>query len=85
MESNKKLSPTVNKLFLREKKTQYFTCFYITILFQKPKTIRLNETHYFIVKICSKRELQQIAPNHLPDNDFKDFIRPFLKKFIHFQ
>ena len=28
IESNKKLSPTVTKLFLRGKKTQYFTCFY---------------------------------------------------------
>ena len=34
IESNKKLSFTVTKLFLKGKKTHYFTCFYITILFQ---------------------------------------------------
>ena len=34
MESNKKVSPIVTELFLRRKKTQYFTCFYIAILFQ---------------------------------------------------
>ena len=34
MKSNKKLSPLVTASFLRGKKTQYFTCFYITILFQ---------------------------------------------------
>ena len=37
-----------------------------------PKPIRLNATHYFIMKIPNKRELQQIASNHLSDIDFKD-------------
>ena len=40
-----------------------------------PKTIRLNATHYFIMKIPNKRELQQIASNHLFDIDLKDFIK----------
>ena len=34
MESNKKLSAIVTKLFFKRKKTQYFTWPYITILFQ---------------------------------------------------
>ena len=37
-----------------------------------PKTIRLNATHYFIIKIPNKRELQQIASNHSYDTNFKD-------------
>ena len=40
-----------------------------------PKTIRLNVTHYFIMKIPNKRELQQIASNHSSDIDFKDFMK----------
>ena len=40
-----------------------------------PKTIRLNATHYFIIKIPNKRELQQIASNHSSDIDFKDFMK----------
>ena len=40
-----------------------------------PKTIRLNATHYFIMKIPNKRELQQIASNHSSDIDFKDFMK----------
>ena len=32
--------------------------------------MRLNATHYFIMKI-NKRELQQIASNHSSDTDFK--------------
>ena len=29
------------------------------------------------MKIASKREIQQIASNHLPDIDFKDFMKLF--------
>ena len=31
--------------------------------------------HYFIMKNPNKRELQQIATNHLSDIDFKDFMK----------
>ena len=31
--------------------------------------------HYFLMKIVSKRELQQIASNHSPDVEFKDFMK----------
>ena len=44
------------------------------------KAIRLNETHYFIMKISNKRKLQQIALNHLADIEFKDF-RKLYKDF----
>ena len=37
--------------------------------------LRLNATHYFIMKISNKRELQQIASNHLSDIEFKDFMK----------
>ena len=40
-----------------------------------PKTIRLNATHYFIMKIPNKRVLHQIGFNHLSDTDFKDFMK----------
>ena len=40
-----------------------------------PITIRLNATHYFIVKISNKKEIQQIASNHSPETDFKDFMK----------
>ena len=37
------------------------------------KTIRLNTTHYFIMKIPNYKEIQEIAPNDSSDNDFKGF------------
>ena len=47
--------------------------------FAVPKNIRLNSTHFFIMKIPNKRELQQIALNHLSDIDVKDFMKIYKK------
>ena len=41
------------------------------------KNIRLNATHYFIMKISNKRELQEISSNHSSDLDFKEFMKPY--------
>ena len=43
------------------------------------KNITLKSTHYFVMKISNKRELQQVAFNHSSDIDFQDFIK-FYKK-----
>ena len=60
MLSNKKLNPTVTVLFIRDRKLNIslvlITQFYFAVL----KTIRLNSTHYFVMKIPNKKELQQI-------------------------
>ena len=39
--------------------------------FKVLKTIILNAAHYFIIKIPNKRQLQQIASNHLSDIQFR--------------
>ena len=70
MESNKKLGPKVTELFLRGRKLNISLVFIFQSSFEVPKTIRLNATYYFIMKISNKRELQQIASNHLSDTDF---------------
>ena len=43
------------------------------------KDIRLNSTHYFIMKIPNKRELQQMALIHSSDVDFQDFMNLYKK------
>ena len=46
-------------------KTKHFSCFYHVISYVAvPKNIRLKSTHYFVMKIANKRELQQIAFNY---------------------
>ena len=64
MEADKKLSPIVTELFLRGRKLNISLVFISQYYFKVPKTIRLNATHYFIMKIPNKRELQQIASNN---------------------
>ena len=56
MEANKKL---------RVRKLNISLVFILQSYFKGPKTIRLNTTHYFIIKIPDKGELQQIASNPL--------------------
>ena len=75
IKSNKKLSLIVTELFLREKKLNITLVFISQSYFKVPKTIRLNATHCFIMKIPNKRELQEIASNHSYDTDFKDLTK----------
>ena len=78
MEFNKKLSPVFTELFLRGKKLDISFVFISQSYFKVPKTIILNATHYFIMKIPGKRELHQIASNHSSDIDFKDFMKLYI-------
>ena len=72
---NKKLNPIVTELFIRGKKLNISLVFITQSYFKVPKDVRLNTTHFFIMKIPNKRELQQIALNHSSDIDFKDFMK----------
>ena len=64
----KTLNPIV-LLFIRGRKLK-IPVFIMQCYFAVPKNIRLNSTHYCIMKIRNKRELQQIAYNHSSDIDF---------------
>ena len=57
MKSNKILSPMGTELFLRGRKLNIWLFFISQSYFKVPKTIRLNATYYFIIKIPNKREL----------------------------
>ena len=84
MEFNKKLIPVVTELFLKWRKLNTLLVFMWQSYFKVPKTIRLNATHYFIMKIPNKRELEHIASNYSSDVDFKLFIISILKNHIIF-
>ena len=43
--------------------------------FSVQEEVRLNSTHYLIMKIYNKRELQNIATNHSAYLDHKDFMK----------
>ena len=75
MINNKKLNPVVTELFIRGRKLNISIVFITQSYFKVPKDVRLSSTHFLIMKILNKRELQQIALNHSPDIDFKDFMK----------
>ena len=75
LETNEALSPRDTKLILRRRKLNISFVFISKSYFEVPKTIRLHATHYLIMKIPNKGELQEIASNYLSDVDFKDFIK----------
>ena len=42
-----------------------------------PKDVILNSTHYLIMKINNRKELQNIAINHSADIDYKYFVKVY--------
>ena len=79
MINNKKLNPVVTELFIRGRKLNISIVFITQSYFKVPKDVRLNSTHFFIMKIPNKRELQQIALNHSSDINIKDFMKIYKK------
>ena len=79
MINNNKLNPIVPELFIRGRKLNISIVFITQSYFKVPKDVRLNSTHFFIMKIPNKKELQQIALNHSSDIDFKDFMNIYKK------
>ena len=76
---NKKLNLILTELFISGRKLNISIVFITQSYFKVPKDVRLNSTHFIIMKIPNKRELQQIALNHSLDIDFKDFIKIYKK------
>ena len=74
MLSNKKLNPIVTELFIRGRKLNISLVFFTQSYFAVLKGRRLNSTHYFIIIISNKRELQKITFTHSSHIDFKDFL-----------
>ena len=74
MLSNKKLNPEVTELLIRGRKLNISLVFITQPYFSVLKSVRVTTTHYFILKIPNKRELQQVVFNHSSDIHFKDFM-----------
>ena len=64
MLNNKKLNPIVTELFIRGRELNISFVFITQSILLFQKNIKLDYTHYFIMKIPNKREYQQIAFNH---------------------
>ena len=73
--TNKRFQSRIKELFIRCRKLNISLVFIIQSYFSVPKVVRLNSTHYLIMKINNRRELQNIAFNHSAEIDYKDFVK----------
>ena len=76
---NKKLNPIVTELFIRGRKLNISLVFVSQSSFAALKNIRVNSTHYFVMKIPNKRDLQQIAFSNSSDINFENFMNLYKK------
>ena len=68
MLSNKKLNLTETELFIRVRKLNTSLVLITQSYFAASKNIRLNYTHYFIMKIPNRQELLQKIKNALQNH-----------------
>ena len=80
MPDTEKLSSIVTELFLRGSKFNISLVFISQSYFNV--SIRLNATHYFVTKIPNKRELQQIASNHLSGIQVNEALQRLFQRII---
>ena len=73
--SNKKFQAIIKELFIRCRKLNISLVFITQSYFSVSKDVRLNSTHYLIMKINKRKELQNIAINHSAGIDYKDFVK----------
>ena len=73
--TNKRFQAMIKELFIRCRKLNISLVFITQSYFSVSKEVRLNSTHYLIMKIHNKRELQQISINHSADIDYNNFSK----------
>ena len=73
--NNKKLIPIVIEIFIRGRKLNICIVFITQSCFKVSKQVRIDTSHFFVMKIPYNREFQQIAINHSSYVDFEDFMK----------
>ena len=72
---SEKFKVIVKELFIRCRKLNISIIFITQSYFRTLKDVRLNSTHYVLMKIGNKKELRSIAEENLGHLDFKDFLK----------
>ena len=73
--TNRRFPAITKELFIRSRKLNISLVFITQSYFSVTKDVRLNPTHYLIMKINNRKELQNIPSNHSADIDYKDFMK----------
>ena len=72
---NKTFKAIIKDLFIRCRKLDISLVFITQSYFSVPKDVRLNWTHYLIIKTNNGKKLQNIAINHSADIDYQYFMK----------
>ena len=76
---NKKSQAITNEPFIRCRKLTISLVFITQSYFSVPKDVKLNSTHYLIMKINNKKELQNTGINHSANIDYNNFLKIYRK------
>ena len=71
----KRFQAAIKELFIRCRKLNISLVFITQSYFSAPKEVRLNSTHYLIIKVHNKRELKNISIHHSEDIDYEDLLK----------
>ena len=75
--TNKKFQAIIKELFVGCRKLNISLVFITQSYSSVPKDVRINLTHYLIMKINNKRELQNISCNYSANIDYKGFLKVY--------
>ena len=73
--TNKRFQAIIKELFIRCRQLNTSLVFIIQSYFSVPKKVKLNSTHYLIMKIHNRGELQQIAFDQSADIEHKNSLK----------
>ena len=75
--TNRRFQAIIKELFIRCRKLNILLVFVTQSYFSVSKDVRLSSTHYLIMKLNNRRELQSIAINHSADIDYSGFMKMY--------
>ena len=73
--TNKNFQAIIKELFIRCRKVNISLVFITQSNFCVSKDVRLTSTHYLIMRINNRKELQNITINHSADIDYNDSMK----------
>ena len=71
---NKRFQAIIKELFIRCRKVNISLVFITQSYFSVSKDVRLDSTHYLIMKIKNRKGLKNISINRSADIYYKDFM-----------
>ena len=74
---NKRFQAIIKELFIRCRKVNISLVFITQSYFSVSKDVRLDSTHYLIMKIKNRKGLKNISINRSADIYYKDFMKTY--------